>query len=160
LVPRDHPVIPPANLEAEASGLLDRLLGVLQDNLTDPLIVTATLNALSTLVQKRASVSSKILATVLQFNPLKLAGRPMSGQEKIAIRSMTRTTMAFLTNCLKRNPNSTFASRLQQQVERLKHHLTEIFSNQQLKRPAPDEPVDGLDDAKGQWLGRVKWAWA
>lgn len=152
LVPRDHPVIPPANLEAEASGLLDRLLGVLQDNLTDPLIVTATLNALSTLVQKRASVSSKILATVLQFNPLKLAGRPMSGQEKIAIRSMTRTTMAFLTNCLKRNPNSTFALRLQQQVERLKHHLTEIFSNQQLKRPAPDEPVDGLDDAKRQRL--------
>jgi len=31
-VPRDHPVIPPSNLEAEASGLLDRLMGVLQDN--------------------------------------------------------------------------------------------------------------------------------
>jgi symplekin len=152
LVPRDHPVIPPANLEAEASGLLDRLLGVLQDNLTDPLIVTATLNALATLVQKRASVSSKILATVLQFNPLKLAGRPISGQEKIAIRSMTRTTMSFLLNCLKRNPNSTFAMRLQQQVERLKHHLTEVFSVQHLKRSAPDEPVDGLDDAKRQRL--------
>lgn len=153
LVPRDHPVIPPANLEAEASGLLDRLLGVLQDNTTDPLIVTATMNALATLVQKRASVSSKILATVLQFNPLKLAGRPMTGQEKIAIRSMTRTTMSFLINCLKRNPNSTFALRLQQQVERLKHHLIEVFStHHQLKRPAPDEPVDGLDDAKRQRL--------
>lgn len=152
LVPRDHPVMPPANLEAEASGLLDRLMGVLQDNITDPLIVTATLNALATLVQKRASLSSKILATVLQFNPLKLAGRPMSGQEKIAIRSMTRTTMSFLLNCLKRNPNSTFALRLQQQVERLKHHLTEALSIQQLKRPAPDEPVDGLDDAKRQRL--------
>lgn len=32
LVPRDHPIIPPSNLEAEASGLLDRLLGVLQEN--------------------------------------------------------------------------------------------------------------------------------
>lgn len=30
LVPRDHPVIPPSNLEAEASGLLDRLLDALQ----------------------------------------------------------------------------------------------------------------------------------
>lgn len=29
LVPRDHPVIPPSNLEAEASGLLDRLLDAL-----------------------------------------------------------------------------------------------------------------------------------
>lgn len=152
LVPRDHPVIPPANLEAEASGLLDRLLGVLQDNLTDPLIVTATLNALATLVQKRASVSSKILAVVLQFNPLKLAGRPISGQDKIAIRSMTRTTMSFLLNCLKRNPNSTFALRLQQQVERLKHHLTEVMSMQHLKRPAPEDPVDVLDDAKRQRL--------
>ena len=28
LVPRDHPLIPPPNLEAEASGLLDRLLNV------------------------------------------------------------------------------------------------------------------------------------
>lgn len=32
LVPRDHPLIPPVNLEAEASGLLDRLLGILQEN--------------------------------------------------------------------------------------------------------------------------------
>jgi len=32
LVPRNHPVIPPSNLEAEASGLLDRLLFVIQDN--------------------------------------------------------------------------------------------------------------------------------
>ena len=28
LVPRDHPLIPPPHLEAEASGLLDRLLNV------------------------------------------------------------------------------------------------------------------------------------
>lgn len=32
LVPRNHPVVPPSNLEAEASGLLDRLLFVIQDN--------------------------------------------------------------------------------------------------------------------------------
>lgn len=31
LVPRDHPLIPPQNLEAETSGLLDRLLGILQE---------------------------------------------------------------------------------------------------------------------------------
>ncbi|KAF7189719.1 mRNA cleavage and polyadenylation specificity factor complex subunit pta1 [Pseudocercospora fuligena] len=153
LVPRDHPVIPPANLEAEASGLLDRLLGVLQDNLTDPLIITATLNALATLVQRRASVSSKILMTILNFNPLKLANRPMSGKDKIAIKSMTRTTMSFLLNCLKRNPNHALAGRMQQGIERLKHSLTEVFSeNHQLKRPAPDEPIDGLDDAKRQRL--------
>ena len=155
LVPRDHPIIPPTNLEAEASGLLDRLLGVLQDNISDPLIATATLNALSSLVQRRASISTKILSTVLSFNPLKLASMPMEGKDKIAVKGMTRTTMSFLLNVLKRNPNHALAGRIQQQVERLRHTLTEVFSDQNpLKRPAPDEPIDGLSDDKRQKLDR------
>lgn len=32
LVPRDHPLIPPPRLEAEASGLLDRLLNVFTED--------------------------------------------------------------------------------------------------------------------------------
>ena len=153
LVPRDHPVVSPANLEAEASGLLDRLLGMLQENLSDPLIVTATFNSLSTLVHRRASVSSRILTTILSFNPLALTNKPMTGRDKVAVKSMTRTTMSFLLNYLKRNPNNTFAGRIQQQVERLKHNLSEAFSDSyQLKRSAPDEPTDGLDDAKRQRL--------
>lgn len=32
LVPRDHPLIPPPNLEAEATGLLDRLLNVFYES--------------------------------------------------------------------------------------------------------------------------------
>lgn len=151
LVPRDHPIIPPANLEAEASGLLDRLLGVLQDNSNDPLIVTATLNALSTLVHRRASISAKILTAVLSFNPLKLVDAGMSGKDKISTRSMTRTTMSFLLNFLKRNPNGAFAIRIQQHIERLKHNLNSAFSDtSNLKRPAPDEPIDGLNDLKRQ----------
>lgn len=151
LVPRDHPVIQPANLEAEASGLLDRLLGVLQDNLNDPLIITATLNALSTLVHRRASISTKILTAILTFNPLKLANVETSGRDKIAVRSMTRTTMSFLLNCLKRNPNGAFAIRIQQHLERLKHNLNSAFlETPHLKRPALDEPVDGLSNAKRQ----------
>jgi hypothetical protein len=34
LVPPNHPLIPQRNLEAEASGLLDRMLGVLHENPT------------------------------------------------------------------------------------------------------------------------------
>lgn len=155
LVPRDHPIIPPTNLEAEASGLLDRVLGVLQDNVSDPLIATATLNALSSLVQRRASISTKILSAVLSFNPLKLARMNMNGKDKIAVKSMTRTSMSFLLNVLKRNPNHTLAGRIQQQVERLRHGLIEVFSDQNpLKRPAPDEPTDGLSDDKRQKLDR------
>lgn len=33
MVPPNHTVIPPRNLEAEASGLLDRMLGVFQENI-------------------------------------------------------------------------------------------------------------------------------
>ena len=32
IVPRDHPMIPPSKLEPEASGLLDRLLNVFQED--------------------------------------------------------------------------------------------------------------------------------
>ena len=153
LVPRDHKIFVPSNLEAEASGLLDRLLGVLQDNISDPLIATATLNALASLVQRRASISTKILTTVLAFNPLKLAENPMTGKEKVAVRSMTRTTMSFLLNVLKRNPNHALAGRIQAQVERLRQRLTEVFSDQNpLKRGAPDEPIDGLSAEKRQRL--------
>lgn len=153
LVPREHPTIPPANLEAEASGLLDRLLYVLQENAIDPLIITATLNALGVLVQKRASISNKILSTVFTFNPLKPAEKSdLSGADKVAIRSMTRTTITFLLNVLKRNQQHTLAGRIQQHVEGLKHSLVRAFSVAQnnLKRQAPDEPVDGLDNAKRQ----------
>lgn len=152
LVPRDHAVLKVGNLEAEASGLLDRLLYVLQEDAVDALLVTATLNALAFLVQRRASISNKILGTVLNFNPLKLASRgPMSGRDKIAVRSMTRTTMTFLLHVLKRNPHHTLAGRLQQHVERLRHSLMQAFTDaNQLKRPASDDPTDGLDDAKRQ----------
>lgn len=149
LVPRDHKIIPPTNLEAEASGLLDRLLGVLQDNSSDALVATATLNALSSLVQRRASIAPKILATVLSFNPLTPAARKMEGKDKVAVKSMTRTTMSFLLNVLKRNPNHALAGRIQQHVERLRVSLVEVFSEQNpLKRSAPDEPIDGLADDK------------
>ena len=155
LVPRDHPIIPPTNLEAEASGLLDRVLEVLQDNISDSLIATATLNALSSLVQRRATISTKILSTVLSFNPLTLASATMDGKDKIAVKSMTRTTISFLTNTLKRNPNHALAGRIQQQVERLRYGLIEVFSDQNpLKRPAPDEPTDGLSDDKRRKLDR------
>ncbi|KAK0872925.1 hypothetical protein LTR87_012184 [Friedmanniomyces endolithicus] len=152
LLSRDHPVLRPSQLEAEASGLLDRLLGVLQDNSSDALVVTATLGALSVLVQRRPSISNKILMTVLNYNPLVLAVNglaKMGGKERVAVKSTTRTTMSFLLNVLKRNPNHPMAARLQQRTEQLRHSLIEVFSETGPgKRAAPDEPIDGLDNHK------------
>lgn len=153
LVPRDHDVLRVGNLEAEAIGLLDRLLSVLQEEGHPALLVTATINALASLVHRRVSVSNKILGVATTFNPTKLIVKPVSGKDGVTIKSTTRTTISFLLNVLKRNPQHAMGARIQQHVERLRHSLGEAFADaNQLKRPAPEEPVDGLDDAKRQRL--------
>jgi symplekin len=153
LVPRDHPIVSPSTLEAEASGLLDRLLGVLQDNSSDALLVTSTLNSLGSLVKNRPSIATKIITTVLNYNPFKLAtSTPVSPTHRVMIRSMTRTTTAFLFNIIKKNPNHQLAGRIQQCIERLRHTLVEVFDESSRKRPALHEPTDGLSEAKRQRL--------
>ncbi|KAK8218182.1 hypothetical protein IWZ01DRAFT_492218 [Phyllosticta capitalensis] len=153
LVPRDHPLIPPPNLEAEASGLLDRLLSILQEESSDALLVTATLNSLGGLIRSRASIANKIISSVLNFNPLKLANSPMTPKNKVMVKSMERTTRALLLNVIKKNPNHPLAARIQQHIDRLHHTRLEIFDEISRKRPAPAEPTDGLDHAKRQRLG-------
>jgi symplekin len=122
LVPRDHPLMPYANLEAEAHGLLDRLLDIIHGDhrsdrslerfefyLTrnsDALLVTATLNALGVLIQRRPAVANKILSSVLNFNPLKLANSPMTPKNKVIMKSIERTTRALLVNVMKRCDSS------------------------------------------------------
>jgi len=183
LVPRDHPLIPPSNLEAEASGLLDRILSIIQENSwlvgwpcrifktfltrnSDALLVTATLNSLGSLVRSRATIANKIINTVLNFNPFKLANSPMTPTSKVQIRSMERTTRALLHNFLKkyevcplagfsvlnhpRSPHHPLAVRVHQYIERLQHTRIEVFDEFNRKRPAPTEPVDSLDQAKRQ----------
>lgn len=187
-MPRDHPLIPPPNLEAEASGLLDRLLSILQEESrlghwdghsgevltgsSDALLVTATLNSLGGLIRSRASIANKIISSVLNFNPLKLANSPMTPKNKVMVKSMERTTRALLLNVIKkyvtyrglehgpllmsrrcRNPNHPLAARIQQHIDRLHHTRLEIFDEISRKRPAPAEPTDGLDHAKRQRLG-------
>jgi symplekin len=153
LLPREHSVVSSSILEAQASGLLDRVLSVLQDSSDDALIVTAALNALAPLVQKRPSITAKIITAVLNFDPFKLTRKTMTGRDKIIVRSLTRTTMSFLLNNFKLAKNNIFAGRIQQHLERMKVTLNEAFSEaHQLKRRALDMPVDGLDDTKRQRL--------
>ncbi|MCJ1388068.1 hypothetical protein MMC18_000912 [Xylographa bjoerkii] len=153
LVPRDHPLIPPPNLEAEASGLLDRLLNVFYEGSSDAVLVNATLNCLSILVRTRGSIANKIVSTILSFNPLKVANTPMSPKSKVHIKSMERTTRAFLMNVYRRNENGPFAARIKQHVDRLTQSRMDIFDEGSRKRGAPIEPTDGLDDAKRRRLG-------
>ncbi|KAF1808643.1 mRNA cleavage and polyadenylation specificity factor complex subunit [Eremomyces bilateralis CBS 781.70] len=136
LVPRDHPLMQPDNLEAEASGLLDRILGILQENSSDALLVTATLNCLGALIRSRASIANKIVNTVLYFNPLKLANSPMTPANRLKIKSMERTTRALLLNVIKKNPSHPLAGRIHEYLEHMRRSRTEILDVSR-KRAAP-----------------------
>ncbi|KAI1416965.1 hypothetical protein F5Y13DRAFT_153469 [Hypoxylon sp. FL1857] len=153
MIPPNHPILDAPKLEAEASGLLDRMLGVLQDNSSDALIVDATLNTLSILVRCRPATSNRILNTVLNFNPLKLANSPLTPKTKVLVKSMEKTTRMLLMHLSRRNPQNPQVGRMQQYVERLMRQRTEIFDEGSRKR-APPEQADGLDP-KRQRTGTV-----
>lgn len=152
LVPRDHPLIPYAALEAEGHGLLDRLLDIIHGDHSDGLLVTGTLNSLGMLLHRRPIAANKILNSIFNFNPLKLANSPMTPKNKVIIKSIERTTRALLVNIMKRNPENPINGRIQQYLERMHRTRVEVFEESSRKRPAPSEPTDGLDQAKRQRL--------
>lgn len=98
------------------------MLGILQDNSrlatnpplafrpkganhcyhSDALLVDATLNTLSVLVRTRPSTSARIVNTILNFNPLKLANSPMTPKTKVLVKSMEKTTRMLLIHLSKR----------------------------------------------------------
>jgi symplekin len=166
-VPRQHPLLPLANLEAEGAGLLDRLLSVFQDPTVyvtreetamvatdisrDPILVDATLNCLAILIRTRPAVANKILTAVLNFNPFRSASTSMTPRLLVIYRSMERTTFALLKFVLKTVPNHPMAEKIQHHMYRLQQQRMQLFTGGQgVKRPA--EPIDGLDDAKRQRL--------
>ena len=118
LVPRDHPLISYVSLEAEGHGLLDRLLDIIHGDhrsdrqrqnpgiaLTwnsDGLLVTATLNTLGVLMHRRPIAANKILTSIFNFNPLKLANSPLTPKNKVIMKSIERTTRSLLMNIMKR----------------------------------------------------------
>ncbi|KAK3695454.1 hypothetical protein B0T22DRAFT_107294 [Podospora appendiculata] len=150
MIPANHPVLDPRLLEAEATGLLDRMLGVLQDNSSDALLVDATLNTLSVLVRTRPGTSSRIMNAVLNFNPLKLANSPMTPRNKVLIKSMEKTTRMLLIHLLRRDPNNPMTGRIQQQVERLIRSRAEIFDEANRKRALGEQAAGNYSDAKRQ----------
>ncbi|KAJ5265994.1 hypothetical protein N7497_009984 [Penicillium chrysogenum] len=148
VVPRNHAVLSIPNLEAESSGLLDRLLGVFQEETSDALLVNATLNCLAPLIRTRQSVANKIINAVLEFYPAKHVRPPFTPTIRVSVKSMERTARALLINILKKNPNHPLAGRMQMYIERLMQSRLEATDDASRKRGLPNEPTDGLDNAK------------
>ncbi|KAF4453834.1 hypothetical protein F53441_3520 [Fusarium austroafricanum] len=148
-VPQHHQSLDPRNLEAEASGLLDRMLTALQES-SDALIVDATLNCMSILVRTRPTTSNRVINALLNFNPLKLANSPLTPKTRVMIRSMEKTTRMLLIHLIKRDPNNPMVPRIQQHVERMLRTIADIDDSGR-KRHLESAPQD-YDDAKRQRL--------
>ncbi|KAJ5825772.1 hypothetical protein N7474_002910 [Penicillium riverlandense] len=148
IVPRNHALLSIPNLEAESSGLLDRLLGVFQEEASDTLLVNATLNCLASLIRARQSISNKIINAVLDFYPTQHVRPPYTPTVRVNVKSMERTARALIMNVVKRNPNHPLTGRMQMYVERLMQSRLETTDDASRKRGFPSEPTDGLDNAK------------
>ena len=149
LVPRNHPILHLPSLEAEASGLLDRLLTIFEQPQPDAIMIDATMNCLGVLVRTRPAVANKIISAVLNFNPLKQASTGLSPKQMIIVRSLERTTRALLRNINKHNPDGPLAPKIDSYLLRLNQSRMAIFAEApSLKRAAPSEPAEGMDDAK------------
>ena len=155
MVPRNHPLLPLVNLEAETSGILDRLLSVIQENSTDPLLVDPTMNCLAVLIKTRPPIQAKILQTILNYNPLRAASGPMTTRLIVIIKSLQRTTRALLRYVLRIFPQHPLAEKMDTYLRRLQSSTTAVFTQaQSLKRPA--ESADGSEDVKRQKLEAVR----
>ncbi|RJE21412.1 hypothetical protein PHISCL_06243 [Aspergillus sclerotialis] len=102
IVPRNHAILALPNLEAEASGLLDRLLSIFQEDSSDALLVNATLNCLPGLVRSRQSIANKIINAILNFNPAQQAQGPITPATRVKVKSMERTARALMLNIMKK----------------------------------------------------------
>ena len=117
----------------------------------DPIMIDATLNCLGILIRGRPAIANKILAAVLNFNPLQQASATMTPRLTIIFKSMERTTRALLRFVMRSMPGHPLEQKMQAYLSRLQQSRTSFFSDSpSLKRPA--EPTDGLDDAKRQRL--------
>jgi symplekin len=117
------------------------------------LLVTAVINSLGGLIKSRASISAKILNTVLSFNPLEYATQPLTTKSTLMIRSLERTIralffntqrrfmaslsclLAFTNSCF-RNPNHPLGPRMQVYLDRLHQSRVVLFQEASRKRRA------------------------
>jgi hypothetical protein len=91
--------------------------------------VTATLNSLGMLSYRRPIAANKILSSVLNFNPLKLANLPLTPKNKVIMKSIERTTRALLVNIMKRCVHCPASRVLLTYVEILRPKSTDGYSS-------------------------------
>ncbi|KAI9890368.1 MAG: hypothetical protein M1814_004154 [Vezdaea aestivalis] len=105
---------------------------------TEAMVVDATLYSINLIIRKRPNLYHKIINAVLNFNPLHDASAGMPVGRKFQIKSMEKTTKAFLINMNKRNGHLPLAGRIQQYLERLAISHAEVYDESKKRAAAPD----------------------
>lgn len=118
LVPPNFPLLSVPSLDAEAQGLLDRILGIFQEENrwepcmpdgrnvklipgSDPVLVTATLNNLGTIMKTRPPLVSTILNSLFNYNPFAAANRGVTTKSRLMMQSVDKTMQLLLVNFLR-----------------------------------------------------------
>lgn len=118
------------------------------NQISDALLVNATLNCLAPLIRTRQSIANKIINAVLDFYPAKHVRPPFTPTVRVSVKSMERTARALLVNVMRKNPNHPMLGKMQIYIERLMQSRLEAGDEASRKRGLPSEPTDGLDNAK------------
>lgn len=113
------------------------------------------MNCLAVLIKTRPAIQVKILTTVLNYNPLRLANGAMSPKTMVLIQSLQRTTRALLRYVHRIMPQHPMAEKINAYLQRLQNSTQSVFSQAGAQKRSA-EPTDGLDDAKRQRLDPPK----
>ncbi|PWW79228.1 hypothetical protein C7212DRAFT_288366 [Tuber magnatum] len=174
MVPTNHPILSLPALDAEAQGLLDRLLSVLHEDPrqgntvttiatndgessritgiliinSDATLTTATLNNLAQLIKTRSPIAAKIVNAVLSFNPLAIVSRSSTIQNRLMMQCMEKTVRVLLLNIVRANPQGPFTSKVTQHLNRLSRMKADLLEELSRKRAAPAPDNDAVKRLK------------
>ncbi len=142
LAPSDHPLIEAPKLEAEAKGLLDRMLNIfILPELPQPQLLSAILNCCIPIMKRRPNTVSTILNSVLTFQPsLERSGANGLLRKKLELKFIDKSLRIFLGHTKKNDLAISYKERIDRYVQPLSKRLEDSKkrglseSNQPYKR--------------------------
>ncbi|KAK9447498.1 uncharacterized protein V1518DRAFT_386808 [Limtongia smithiae] len=161
MVPLNHPLIPIPVLEAEAQGLLDRLLSVFYERHINESVISASLYCGAALVRSRSTTVNKVIMRILAFDPLKADyDTNESAKLRLEVRFAEKNLRIVLGNMLKQSSIANqYGPRIQQYLTNLvqaknmtaddimrKRAADSNAGNDNVKRPRIEQPAPSVPD--------------
>lgn len=147
-VPDGHPLID-STLEAQALGLLDRLLYTFQESRIFAPRIIATINALSPLIRSRPSTVNKILRSILAFDSStkNVMPRASNSRAELEYKFIDRSLHLFLDSVIELD----IAPKYNPQIKKFLSTLSQMRASERLRKRI-DQSEDATPVAKRQRL--------